>query len=134
MDHHTAEQPQSTTSAFNIISQNDPTTAKDLKDTPLHAGHTRFEIELEFAQSLSNPHYLNYLASQKLLDDPRFVAYLSYLHSYWRRPQYARFLSYPGPTLKALELLQVERFRKEILSPEMVARMVEGGMRAAVGE
>ena len=68
------------------------------------------------------------------MDDPRFIAYLSYLHSYWRMPEYAKFLSYPGPTLKALELLQVEKFRKDILSPEVVARMVEGGMRAAISE
>lgn len=38
---------------------------------------------------------------------------------------------YPGPTLRALELLQQERFRKDILIPETVARMVEEGFEAS---
>ncbi|TKA35926.1 hypothetical protein B0A49_13941, partial [Cryomyces minteri] len=74
------------------------------RDEPHHGGYTRFELELEvpaqvplpphippkvstanttppaqFVQSLSNPHYLNHLATLKLFDDPSFVAYLSYL-------------------------------------------------------
>ena len=34
--------------------------------------------------------------------------------------------------MKNLELLQNERFRKEILSPEIVARLGEEGVKAAV--
>ncbi|KAI4122778.1 MAG: hypothetical protein LQ338_005618 [Usnochroma carphineum] len=90
----------------------------------LYAGFTRFELELEFVQSLANPYYLNHLASQKLLQDPSFVEYLKYLQ-YFARPEYTRYLSYPGPTLKALELLQQEKFRQDILSPDMVARLAE---------
>ncbi len=41
---------------------------------------------------------------------------------------------YPGPTLKALQLLQQEQFRKDILSPETVGRMVEGGVVATLGD
>jgi mediator of RNA polymerase II transcription subunit 31 len=84
-------------------------------------------------QCLANPLYLQHLASQKLFDDPAFIAYLDYLR-YFQRPEYITFLSYPGPTLKALELVQNEQFRKDILSPEIVARMIEAGVRASVGE
>lgn len=38
---------------------------------------------------------------------------------------------YPGPTLRALELLQQERFRKDILIPETVARMADEGFQAS---
>ena len=40
---------------------------------------------------------------------------------------------YPGPTLKALQLLQQEKFRQDILSPETVARMVEENLKAIAG-
>jgi mediator of RNA polymerase II transcription subunit 31 len=39
---------------------------------------------------------------------------------------------YPGPTLRALELLQEERFRKDILIPEVVNRMVQEGFEASI--
>ncbi|KFH47008.1 Mediator of RNA polymerase II transcription subunit-like protein [Hapsidospora chrysogenum ATCC 11550] len=100
-------------------------------EEPLHGGFTRFEIELEFVQSLANPFYLNHLASQKLLSQPAFVAYLSYLQ-YWTRPPYLKYLTYPGPTLRHLELLQQERFRQDIISPDLVQKLVEDEMKAAV--
>jgi len=89
---------------------------------PKYGGFTRFEIELEFIQSLANPLYLNHLAVSKLLDQPAFVAYLSYLQ-YWTTPEYVKYLTYPGPTIRHLELLQNERFRKEVLSLEVVGRL-----------
>ena len=61
------------------------------------------------------------------------MAYLNYLQ-YFKRPEYTRYLTYPGPTLKALELLQQEQFRKDILSPDTVARLIEGGVVATLGE
>ncbi|KAM3557105.1 hypothetical protein ARSEF4850_005219 [Beauveria asiatica] len=101
------------------------------QNEPRWGGYSRFEIELEFVQSLANPFYLNHLASQKLLTQPAFVAYLAYLR-YWSRPPYLKYLTYPGPTLRHLELLQQERFRQDIMSPDLVARLVEEGMRSAV--
>ncbi|CAF9930601.1 MAG: suppressor of hpr1 [Heterodermia speciosa] len=89
---------------------------------PLYAGFTRFELELEFVQSLGNPFYLNHLASQHLLQDPAFVSYLDYLQ-YFTTQEYVSYLDYPGPTLKALELLQQERFRQDILSPEVAVAL-----------
>ncbi|OAL52859.1 mediator of RNA polymerase II transcription subunit 31 [Pyrenochaeta sp. DS3sAY3a] len=100
-------------------------------DVPTHGGYTRFELELEFVQCLANPVYLNYLAQQKILDKPDFVAYLGYLQ-YFNDPKYAKFLHHPGPTLRALELLQQARFRQEILAPGLVDKMVIEGQRNAV--
>lgn len=84
-------------------------------------------------QCLANPWYLNHLAVLKLYDDPAFIAYLGYLQ-YFKESEYVKYLLYPTATLKALELLQQEKFRKAILSPETVARMIEGGVRATMGE
>lgn len=78
----------------------------------------------QFVQSLSSPFYLNYLASQKYFENPAFVAYIKYLQ-YFTHPPYLKYLTYPGPTLKNLELLQQEKFRTDILSPDVVARLVD---------
>ncbi|KAK8061402.1 hypothetical protein PG994_007768 [Apiospora phragmitis] len=85
----------------------------------------------QFVQSLANPFYLNYLASQKLLSEPTFVAYLDYLQ-YWNKPPYLKFLTYPGPTLKHLELLQQEKFREEIISPELVQHLADGDIQGSL--
>ncbi|KAL8904840.1 MAG: hypothetical protein Q9207_003000 [Kuettlingeria erythrocarpa] len=94
----------------------------------MYGGFTRFELELE---SLANPYYLNHLASQKLLQDTDFVEYLRYLQ-YFTQPEYVRYLNYPGPTLKALELLQQEQFRRDILSPETVARLANAILSSSI--
>jgi mediator of RNA polymerase II transcription subunit 31 len=133
-----------------------PNPASSNSEEPKYGGFTRFEIELEvcpfippsipnplpsphptltylqFTQSLSSPSYLNHLASLKLLENPSFIAYLRYLQ-YFKHPPYLKYLTYPGPTLKNLELLQMEAFRRDILSPEVVGRLVEEGVRGAVG-
>ncbi|KAK2075364.1 hypothetical protein P8C59_009495 [Phyllachora maydis] len=95
------------------------------------AGHSRFEIELEFVQALGNPSYLNHLAAQKFLANPEFVAYLAYLQ-YWSRPPYIKYLAFPAPTLKALQLLQQERFRRDIISPDLVSALATEWARASV--
>ncbi|CAM1501793.1 Fc.00g037770.m01.CDS01 [Cosmosporella sp. VM-42] len=98
---------------------------------PKYGGFSRFEIELEFVQSLANPYYLNHLASQKVLTQPAFVAYLAYLQ-YWSKPPYLKYLIYPGPTLRHLELLQQPKFREQIMSPHVVQQLVDGDMKAAM--
>ena len=113
----------------------------------------RFTVELEFVLSLANPYYLSHLASvyPHLLNPPasdltgtftapsdsdasRFAAYLAYLYSYWRTPQYSKYLSHPGAVLRSLELLQQERFRKEIIRPDVIARLLEGGTNETNGD
>lgn len=66
------------------------------------ANKERFELELEFVQSLANPYYLHSLAQQNILDQPAFVNYLEYLQ-YWREKDYARFIQsvWSGPTFDA---------------------------------
>jgi mediator of RNA polymerase II transcription subunit 31 len=39
---------------------------------------------------------------------------------------------YPGPTLKNLELLQQERFRREIIDPGVMMALMEEGSKAAM--
>ncbi|KAK4634972.1 Mediator of RNA polymerase II transcription subunit 31 [Fulvia fulva] len=96
-----------------------------------YGGEDRFVLELEFVQMLANPHYLSHLATQKLLDNEEFIAYLDYLQ-YFRQPKYLRYLQYPTPTLRALELLQEESFRKAILIPGVVEQMNTEGFQAAL--
>ncbi|KAL9581337.1 MAG: hypothetical protein Q9212_003958 [Teloschistes hypoglaucus] len=100
-------------------------------DEDLYGGFTRFELELEFVQALANPYYLNHLASQNWLQDSSFIEYLKYLQ-YFNKPEYITYLSYPAPTLKALELLQQEKFRQDILSPDVVARLAEETVLASI--
>ncbi len=90
---------------------------------------TRFEVECEFVACLANPYYLQFLAAEKYFDDPRFVRWLAYLQ-YWREPPYLRYLSWPGPSLRHLELLQEEAFRQAIISPDVVQRLEREGIQA----
>lgn len=83
---------------------------------------TRWEIELEFVQSLCNIQYLNYLAQNSYLNDEAFVLYLEYLN-YWTLPQYAKHLVYPN-CLHILTLLQSEEFRKNIANPEFMSSLM----------
>ncbi|KIV79864.1 hypothetical protein PV11_07406 [Exophiala sideris] len=102
----------------------------------------RFTLELEFVLCLANPHYLQYLAVNypHLLNKPtashssidieesdaaRFARYLNYLYDNWRTPQYAKYLTHPGATLRNLELLQQEQFRRDIIRPDVVAKLLE---------
>lgn len=73
----------------------------------------RFELELEFLQSLSSPAYLHHLATQNFFQDPAFLSFLRYLQ-YWKEPKYIRFITYPH-CLYFLDLLcENETFRREM--------------------
>lgn len=74
----------------------------------------RFQIELEFVQSLGNPNYLHFLAQRGYMKDPCFINYVKYLQ-YWQEPAYVKYLKFPV-CLHFLELLQHETFRKEIVN------------------
>ena len=63
----------------------------------------RFQVELEFVQSLANPNYLHFLAQRGYMKDPCFINYLSYL-MYWKEPAYVSYIKYPI-CLYFLELL-----------------------------
>ncbi|KAI7545381.1 hypothetical protein KC331_g6247 [Hortaea werneckii] len=100
------------------------------RDIEWYGGASRFELELEFVQALSNPLYVHYLATQKLFEDDAFVRYLDYLQ-YFREPKYMRFLQYPGPTLRMLDLLQQDHFRKDAISPALIDDLVRTGFEAS---
>lgn len=64
-----------------------PTPSSD----PKAVNRFRFELELEFIQSLANPFYLHSLAQQNILEQPAFINFLKYL-LYFKEKDYARFL------------------------------------------
>ncbi|KAI7623241.1 hypothetical protein KC343_g3511 [Hortaea werneckii] len=106
--------------------QNSTHSGSDVKgrDIEWYGGASRFELELEFVQALSNPLYVHYLATQKLFEDDAFVRYLDYLQ-YFREPRY------PGPTLRMLDLLQQDQFRKDAISPALIDDLVRTGFEAS---
>ncbi|KAG6866668.1 hypothetical protein C0991_000778 [Blastosporella zonata] len=60
---------------------------------PKSVNRARFELELEFVQSLANPFYLHSLAQQNILEQPAFINFLSYLQ-YFKEKDYARFIQF----------------------------------------
>lgn len=75
---------------------------------------TRWEIELEFVQSLANLQYVHFLAQNRYLEDVTFLNYLKYL-TYWKQPEYSRHLVYPN-CLHILDLLlESKSFRQGIM-------------------
>ncbi|RMZ88005.1 hypothetical protein DV736_g4763, partial [Chaetothyriales sp. CBS 134916] len=116
----------------------------------------RFTLELEFVLCLSNPYYLSHLASTypHLLNPPStstaangaptvpdddtpascFARYLAYLYSYWKTPQYSQYLTHPGSTLRSLELLQSEEFRKDVIRPDVIERLLRTQPESLGGE
>ncbi|KAF9453929.1 SOH1-domain-containing protein [Macrolepiota fuliginosa MF-IS2] len=94
------------------MSNPSPQPQSDATDERKAANRARFELELEFVQSLANPFYLQSLAQQNILEQPAFVNFLEYL-LYWKEKDYARFIHYPH-ALHHLELLQHAQFRSEM--------------------
>ncbi|XP_019856081.1 PREDICTED: mediator of RNA polymerase II transcription subunit 31-like [Amphimedon queenslandica] len=82
----------------------------------------RFELELEFVQSLANPQYLTFLGQRGYFKEKTFVNYLKYLQ-YWKTKEYSHFLKYPQ-CLHFLDLLQSEHFRRE-LSNAQCSKFIE---------
>lgn len=75
---------------------------------------TRFILELEFIQLLSNPQYLQFLAQSRYFDQPEFVNYLNYL-TYFTTPEYCKYVTFPY-CLKIIQLLQHKEFRESLKS------------------
>jgi len=105
----------------------------------------RFELELEFVQSLANPRYLHHLATTTstttttttssknnnnedgdddkepidILNSKEMIEYLSYLQYWYRDPRYSKYILYPH-CLYFLKLLQTDEFRKAMRNPRRV--------------
>ncbi|KAL2867288.1 SOH1-domain-containing protein [Aspergillus lucknowensis] len=115
---------------------------------PATLTNPRFTLELEFVSSLANPYYLSHLAVNypnllgvskshdeiDMYDDnsdteaAAFAAYLAYLYSYWKTPEYSQFLTHPGATLRALRLLQEDAFRRDIIRPQIIEGLAGAGI------
>ncbi|CAL9738366.1 mediator of RNA polymerase II transcription subunit 31 [Monosporozyma servazzii] len=84
------------------------TTTQEGENNPLP---TRFEVELEFVQSLANIPYVTYLFTQQQIKEnnnfnwksPEFKNYLKYLE-YWCQPPYSQCIVYPN-ALHVLKLI-----------------------------
>jgi mediator of RNA polymerase II transcription subunit 31 len=70
-----------------------PAAHSTTESDPRSQNRARFELELEFVQSLANPFYLHSLAQQGILEQPHFIRYLEYL-TYWGDREYARFIQF----------------------------------------
>ncbi|KAF5865355.1 hypothetical protein ETB97_004166 [Aspergillus alliaceus] len=135
------------------MDQPQPPTDQPQQPPPATLTNPRFTLELEFVSSLANPYYLSHLAvtyphllgisnsgdegdATKDTVDPdaqAFAAYLAYLYSYWKTPEYAQFLTHPGATLRALRLLQEEAFRRDIIRPQVIEGLAGMGINAEEG-
>lgn len=74
--------------------------------------------------SISDPEPEPEPESESAPDASKFASYLRYLYDYWRKPEYARFLTYPAATLRNLELLQQEQFRRDIIRPDVIDQLL----------
>jgi mediator of RNA polymerase II transcription subunit 31 len=77
----------------------------------------RFELELEFIQSLASPRYLHHLANENYLRDESFLQFLQYL-KYWKQPEYAKYITYPHCFFFLDLLCDNETFRNELVNVE----------------
>mmetsp|Transcript_5200 Transcript_5200/g.6708 ORF Transcript_5200/g.6708 Transcript_5200/m.6708 type:complete len:152 (-) Transcript_5200:1630-2085(-) len=92
-----------------------PEAANQLLQQLSNLPNNRFELELEFLQSLASPQYLHHLATNDYLRDESFLQFLEYL-KYWKRPEYAKYITYPH-SLYFLDLLcENETFRNELVN------------------
>lgn len=94
----------------------DPISGEELVVEEEDEERKRFQIELEFVQSLANPNYLNFLAQRGYFRNQTFLNYLKYL-MYWKEPDYVKYIMYPQ-CLSLLELLQHVQFLKEIVNAQ----------------
>lgn len=83
----------------------------------------RFAEELEFVQCLANPSYVQWLATEGFFREPGFQRFLEYL-TYWRRPQYVRYIVYPQ-CLAVLDLLLRPAVRLRLQRADVISILAE---------
>lgn len=79
----------------NTALEEDQTATKDEEE---ELPSNRFELELEFLQSLASPAYIHFLATNALEDGGSLAdlqPFLRYLRDTYTRPDYVRFIQYP---------------------------------------
>eukprot|EP01122_Echinamoeba_exundans_P002511 TRINITY_DN12452_c0_g1_i1.p1 TRINITY_DN12452_c0_g1~~TRINITY_DN12452_c0_g1_i1.p1 ORF type:complete len:150 (+),score=39.33 TRINITY_DN12452_c0_g1_i1:89-538(+) len=117
------------------MSQAPPSDMQDMdallmqEEASLTEDQKRFLLDLEFVQALANPGYLRHLATdeRKYFEDEDFLAYLNYL-KYWKRPEYAKFITYPN-CLYFLDRLLDGNFREHLFNPVVIQFIEEQQQR-----
>ncbi|KAI7953834.1 hypothetical protein MJO28_006381 [Puccinia striiformis f. sp. tritici] len=86
------------------------------------ANQVRFEEDLEFVQSLANPHFVQELTLNGALRSETMISYLQYL-KYFHDPDYARFVRYPN-SLKILDLLNCSEQSRTMIETDEHAQLL----------
>ncbi|POW12442.1 hypothetical protein PSTT_04506 [Puccinia striiformis] len=86
------------------------------------ANQVRFEEDLEFVQSLANPHFVQELTLNGALRSETMISYLQYL-KYFHDPDYARFVRYPN-SLKILDLLNCSEQSRTMIETDQHAQLL----------
>lgn len=74
----------------------------------------RFELEIEFLQSLASDDQVRFLGASGYFRDEAFVRYLRYLVETYTQPAYARYLLYPQALRTARALVDDTELRDSL--------------------
>lgn len=100
---------------------------------------SRFEVEIEFVNSLSNINYINYLVKNKnLLNDSKFLRYLLYLYvTYCCNVEFKKYIIYPNclvfikilvnniVTEEEIKITSIDKVLQELNDPKLFAEMYD---------
>lgn len=100
---------------------------------------SRFEVEIEFVNSLSNINYINYLIKNRnLLNDSKFLRYLLYLYvTYCCNVEFKKYIIYPNclvfikilvdniVTEEEIRITSIDKVLQELNDPKLFAEMYD---------
>lgn len=100
---------------------------------------SRFEVEIEFVNSLSNINYINYLIKNRnLLNDSRFLRYLLYLYvTYCCNVEFKKYIVYPNCLVfikilvdnivieEGIRITSIDKVLQELNDPQLFADMYD---------
>ena len=111
-------------------------------DTPVQdmKPPSRFEVEIEFVNALSNINYFNYLIKNRnLLKDSSFLRYMQYLYvTYCLNAEFKKYIIYPNCLLfikilvdniiiddDDVHVMSVDKVIQEMNDPKLTTEMYE---------
>ncbi|KAL6930426.1 related to Mediator of RNA polymerase II transcription subunit 31 [Hanseniaspora guilliermondii] len=100
---------------------------------------SRFEVEIEFVNSLSNINYINYLIKNRnLLKDSSFLRYLIYLYvTYCCNVEFKKYIIYPNClvfikilvdniiTEEEIRITSIDKVLQELNDPKLFTEMYD---------
>ncbi|CAI8494375.1 unnamed protein product [Hanseniaspora opuntiae] len=100
---------------------------------------SRFEVEIEFVNSLSNINYINYLIKNRnLLNDSKFLRYLLYLYvTYCCNVEFKKYIIYPNclvfikilvdniVTEEEIRITSIDKVLQDLNDPKLFAEMYD---------